>query len=163
MVLAISVKQGDNLRKLRNCAVCIICGKASEAEGIAKALKITESRLRGHEIAEVENGFTFYVGKLTLTSGEEISYSVTSSTRQGIQSFAISAALILHILQPRFVLHAGVCAARKPDEELKTDKERETDKQLETDKQQEINNDEYASRCAMCDPALTLTGSTFAT
>ncbi|KAK4448452.1 nucleoside phosphorylase domain-containing protein [Podospora aff. communis PSN243] len=103
----------SNLRKLRSRPLCIICGTAPEAREIAKALGIDgpAHRLQGHEIGEVMQGHTFYLGSFTLESGERLNYYITSSLRMGIQSFAVHAALLFNILRPRFVVHSGVCAA----------------------------------------------------
>jgi purine-nucleoside phosphorylase len=56
-------------------------------------------------------GHTFYLGNFTLESKEKLNYYITSSLRMGIQSFTVHAALLFNILRPRFVIHAGVCAA----------------------------------------------------
>jgi hypothetical protein len=98
-----------NLRRLRNRPVCIICGRPAEAEEIAKALGIFENRLQGHEIEKVKDGHTFYLGSFKLQEGE-LEYYLTSSLRQGIQSFTVNASVLFSILLPRFVVHAGVCA-----------------------------------------------------
>jgi hypothetical protein len=108
-------RQGENLRRLRNCPVCIICGRPGEARQIAEALGIAGNILRGHEVAEFDNSQTFYHGSFELANGH-LNYLVTSGHRQGIQSFTVSAALLFHILRPRFVVHAGVCAGYKDPE-----------------------------------------------
>lgn len=108
-----TVTQGENLRRLRDCPVCIICGRPGEAAAIAKALGIETQVFQGHEVAEVDSAHTFYYGEFDLVSGEKLGYVLTSSTRQGIQSFTVHAALLFHILRPRFVIHAGVCAGFK--------------------------------------------------
>ena len=99
----------SNLRRLRSRHVCIICGRPAEAEEIAKALGIFKNRLQGHEIEKVNDGHTFYLGSFKLQEGE-LDYYVTSSLRQGIQSFTVNAGVLFSILLPRFVVHAGVCA-----------------------------------------------------
>ncbi|EXK76430.1 hypothetical protein FOQG_18827 [Fusarium oxysporum f. sp. raphani 54005] len=38
-------------------------------------------------------------------------YYVTSSSRQGIQTFGVEAATLFSVLKPRYALHVGVCAA----------------------------------------------------
>jgi nucleoside phosphorylase len=128
--MAPSIKEGENLRRLRNCPVCIICGRPGEAKQIAMALGIVENVLKGHEVAEVDNSQTFYYGSFELaeksktqdnekqTDKEKLDYVLTSGTRQGIQSFTVTAALLFHILRPKFVIHAGVCAGYR-DEEIK--------------------------------------------
>ena len=108
-----------NLRRLRNRPVCIICGRPAEAEEIAKALGILENRLPGDEVEKVNDGHTFYLGSFKLQEGE-LEYYVTSSLRQGIQSFTVNASVLFSILLPRFVVHAGVCAGfNDPDGKLK--------------------------------------------
>ena len=99
-----------NLRVLRSRPLCIMCARAAEAEEIAKALGIEENRITGHEVQKVNDGYTFYLGSFNLPSGEELKYYVTSSLRQGIQSFTVNASILFSILRPRFVIHAGVCA-----------------------------------------------------
>jgi hypothetical protein len=102
----------SKLRQLRSRPLCIICGRSSEAEELAKAFGIRghADRIQGHEVSGMQ-GHTFFLGSFTLNSGEKLKYYITSSLRQGIQSFTISAALIFNILRPRFVVHSGVCAA----------------------------------------------------
>lgn len=101
-----------NLRKLRSRPLCIICGRLAEALQIAQALGIDQARnrLQGHVVHKVKDGHTFYLGEFVLPSQERLRYYVTSSLRQGIQSFTINAATVLNMLSPRFVVHAGVCA-----------------------------------------------------
>jgi hypothetical protein len=112
-------KRNPNLRQLRNRPVCIICGRPAEAEEIAKALGIFENRLPGDEVEKVNDGHTFYLGSFKLQKGE-LEYYITSSLRQGIQSFTVNASVLFSILNPRFVVHAGVCAGYDdPDKKLK--------------------------------------------
>jgi len=112
-------KRNPNLRQLRNRPVCIICGRPAEAEEIAKALGIFENRLPGDEVEKVNDGHTFYLGSFKLQKGE-LEYYITSSLRQGIQSFTVNASVLFSILNPRFVVHAGVCAGyHDPDKKLK--------------------------------------------
>ena len=67
----------------------------------------------------MNDGHTFYLGSFKLQEGE-LKYYVTSSLRQGIQSFTINASVLFSILLPRFVVHAGVCAGfNDPDGKLK--------------------------------------------
>jgi hypothetical protein len=108
-------RQGENLRRLRNCPVCIVCGRPGEAKDIAEALGIAGNILQGHEVAEFDDSRTFYYGSFELAN-DHLDYLVTSSHRQGIQSFNVSVALLLHILRPRFVVHAGVCAGYRDPE-----------------------------------------------
>ncbi|KHO00249.1 Phosphorylase superfamily protein [Metarhizium album ARSEF 1941] len=102
----------SNLRRLRSRPVCIICGRPAEAQQLAHALGIDDEkhRLSGHDVSMVRDGHTFHLGEFELPSGDVLKYYITSSLRQGIQSFAVSAALLLNTLSPRFVLHAVVCA-----------------------------------------------------
>ncbi|KID82339.1 Phosphorylase superfamily protein [Metarhizium guizhouense ARSEF 977] len=102
----------SNLRRLRSRPVCIICGRPAEAQQIARALGIDDEkhRLSGHDVSMVRDGHTFHLGEFKLPSGDILKYYITSSLRQGIQSFAVSAAILFNTLSPRFVLHAGVCA-----------------------------------------------------
>jgi nucleoside phosphorylase len=101
-----------NLRRLRSRPVCIICARPSEAQRIAKALGIDsdEHMINGNDVTMVKDGYTFYLGEFNLRSGDVLKYYITSSLRQAIQSFTISAAILVNVLAPRFILHAGVCA-----------------------------------------------------
>lgn len=105
-------ESNSNLRRLRSSPVCIICGRPAEAQRIAQALGIDDDahRLGGHQVSMVRDAHTFYLGEFKLASGDNLKYYITSSLRQGIQSFAVSAAILINTLSPRFVLHAGVCA-----------------------------------------------------
>ncbi|OCK80316.1 purine and uridine phosphorylase [Lepidopterella palustris CBS 459.81] len=117
--MSLAKQQNPNLRQLRNRPVCIICGRPSEAEAIAQALGVFENRLAGDEVDEVNDGHTFYLGSFKLQDGE-LEYYITSSLRQGIQSFTVNASVLFSILRPRFVVHAGVCAGYDdPDRKLK--------------------------------------------
>jgi len=98
-----------NLRNLRNRPLCIICGRPGEAEEIAKALGIFGNKIQGDEIDKVADGHTFYLGSFQIQKGK-LDYYVTSSLRQGIQSFTVYTAVLFSILLPRFAIHAGVCA-----------------------------------------------------
>ncbi|KAH8647849.1 phosphorylase superfamily protein [Xylariales sp. PMI_506] len=110
--MATDDESNSNLRRLRSRPVCIVCGRPSEAREIAKALGIEgkKHRLSGHDVSMVKDGHTFYLGEFQINPKETLKYYITSSLRQGIQSFTINAAILLNLLQPRFVLHAGVCA-----------------------------------------------------
>lgn len=87
-----------------------MCGRPGEAEEIAKTLGIENNRITGDEVMKVNNAYTFYIGSFKLESGEELQYYVTSSLRQGIQSFTVCASVLFSILRPRYVIHAGICA-----------------------------------------------------
>jgi hypothetical protein len=105
--------QPDSKLRLLRRPLCIICGRPAEAEAIAKALGIDGDRILGREVEEIHDGHTFYLGSFHLgEKGEEkLDYYITSSLRQGIQSFTIHASILFHILRPRYAIHAGVCAA----------------------------------------------------
>lgn len=100
----------EELRRLQSRPLCIICGRPAEAEAIAKEFGIEKNRFSGHEVDKVNNGHTFFTGSLDI-KGVTLEYYVTSSIRQGIQSFTIHSSILFHILRPRFAIHAGVCAA----------------------------------------------------
>jgi len=104
--------RSSNLRKLRSRPVCIICGRPAEALEIAKVFGISrnQNRLHGHQVQKIKDGHTFFLGEFTLAGGEKLKYYITSSLRQGVQSFTVAAALLFNTLNPRFVVHAGVCA-----------------------------------------------------
>ncbi|OAA47102.1 Phosphorylase superfamily protein [Metarhizium rileyi] len=88
----------SNLRRLRNRPACIICGRPAEAQRIALALGIGDERhrLSGHDVSMVRDGHTFHLGQFELSSGIILKYYITGSLRQGIQSFAVSAAMLFN-------------------------------------------------------------------
>lgn len=105
----------EELGRLRNRPLCIICGRPAEAQAIAEELGIEDNRISGHEVEKINNGHTFFTGSFNI-KGKTLDYYVTSSIRQGIQSFTIHSSILFHILRPRFVIHAGVCAAYYEDD-----------------------------------------------
>lgn len=115
---AASVVQSDSKLRLLRRPLCIICGRPKEAEEIAKALGIEENRVLGREVEGINDGHTFFLGSFDLGDkrAEKLDYYITSSLRQGIQSFTIHASILFHILRPRYAIHAGVCASyTEPD------------------------------------------------
>ena len=100
----------DSKLKLLRRPLCIICGRPAEAEAIAVALGAYNTRVNGRDIDEIHDGHTFYLGSFG-TEEKKLDYYITSSLRQGIQSFSIHASILFHILRPRYAVHAGVCAA----------------------------------------------------
>ena len=110
---AASALQSDSKLRLLRRPLCIICGRPKEAEEIAKALGVEENRVLGREVEGINDGHTFYLGSFNLGDerAEKLDYYITSSLRQGIQSFAIHTSILFHILRPRYAIHAGVCAS----------------------------------------------------
>jgi hypothetical protein len=102
-------ESNPNLRNLTNRPLCIICGRPGEAEEIAKALGIFDSKIQGDSVDQVADGHVFYTGSFEIKGGF-LDYYVTSSLRQAIQSFTVNAAVLFSILKPRFAIHAGICA-----------------------------------------------------
>lgn len=103
----------SNLKTLQSCKLCIICAKAAEAE-IVRQHFCTRTKISGMDVACLPIGcarLDFYVGSFALTKGGSLSYYVTSTSRQGIQSFASQTAILFSILKPKFAVHVGVCAA----------------------------------------------------
>ena len=98
------------LRQLQSRPLCIICGRPSEAEAIAKELGALENPVSGRTVDKINDGHRFYIGSFDV-QGQKLEYYITSSLRQGIQSFTIHASILFHILKPRFAVHVGVCAA----------------------------------------------------
>ncbi len=98
------------LRQLQSRPLCIICGRPKEAEGIAKELGVENNRVLGREVDKINDGHSFFTGSFDIR-GQKLDYYITSSLRQGIQSFTIHASILFHILKPRFAIHVGVCAA----------------------------------------------------
>lgn len=112
-------RKDPNLRRLLNRPVCILCARPAEAEEIAGCLGFGE-QISGSEIAKVDKGHTFWLGSLELQDGSDLECYVTHSRRQGVQWFTADASILLHILNPRFVVHAGVCAGyRDPRGKIK--------------------------------------------
>jgi hypothetical protein len=112
-VRAAKALQSDSKLRLLRRPLCIICGRPKEAEEIAKALGVEETRVLGREVEGINDGHTFYLGSFDLGDRreEKLDYYITSSLRQGIQSFAIHTSILFHILRPRYAIHAGVCAS----------------------------------------------------
>ncbi len=98
------------LRQLQSRPLCIICGRPKEAEGIAKELGVENNRVLGREVDKINDGHSFFTGSFDI-KGQKLDYYITSSLRQGIQSFTIHASILFHFLKPRFAIHVGVCAA----------------------------------------------------
>jgi hypothetical protein len=112
-VRAANALQSDSKLRLLRRPLCIICGRPKEAEEIAKALGVEENRVLGREVEGINDGHAFYLGSFDLGDKreEKLDYYITSSLRQGIQSFAIHTSILFHILRPRYAIHAGVCAS----------------------------------------------------
>lgn len=98
-----------NLEVLRACRLCIICAKAEEAIAVKNQLG-AKLMITSELIDCVGPGYQFYLGLLK-TKKDDLSYYITSCTRQGIQSFATQSAALFSILGPEYALHVGVCAA----------------------------------------------------
>ncbi|KAH7390179.1 phosphorylase superfamily protein [Cadophora sp. MPI-SDFR-AT-0126] len=98
------------LRQLQSRPLCIICGRPSEAEAIATELGALNNPVSGRTVDKINDGHRFFLGSFNV-QGQKLEYYITSSLRQGIQSFAIHASILFHILKPRFAVHVGVCAA----------------------------------------------------
>src|SRR5436190_12968602 len=97
------------LRLLRARPLCIVCARPAEAEGIAKSFGILGDRLTGREVADIHDAHTFYLGSFQV-GDQRLEYYITSSLRQGIQSFATHVSVLFNILRPKYTIHAGVCA-----------------------------------------------------
>lgn len=103
----------SNLRTLQSCKLCIICAKSAEA-AIVKNSFCLGTKISGTDVAELPEGcrkLDFYLGSFKLNKGGSLLYYVTSTSRQGIQSFASQAAILFSILKPKYAVHVGVCAA----------------------------------------------------
>jgi len=98
------------LRQLQSRPLCIICGRPKEAEAIATQLGVLNNPVFGWAVDKINDGHKFFIGSFDV-QGQKLDYYITSSLRQGIQSFAIHASILFHILKPRFAVHVGVCAA----------------------------------------------------
>ncbi|KAH9209898.1 hypothetical protein DL95DRAFT_476159 [Leptodontidium sp. 2 PMI_412] len=107
--------QISNLKTLRSCKLCIICAKSAEATTVKTSLFL-KTKISGKDVAELppgSSGQDFYLGSLTLkdSDSDSLSYYVTSTSRQGIQSFAAQSAALFSVLKPTYAVHVGVCAA----------------------------------------------------
>jgi len=105
----------SKLALLKARPLCIICAKPEEVGGIAFKLGIADEHISSTDIREIRDGHDFYLGtfKIVDEKGEKeryLEYYLTSPTRQGIQTFAIQACSLFHVIRPQFVIHAGVCA-----------------------------------------------------
>lgn len=100
-----------NLGALVACQLCIICAKPREAITLAREFNL-ETIISSDLVDGISQGqrLDFHIGSFTL-GNSSIPYYVTSTSRQGIQTFGIEAATLFSILKPRYALHVGVCAA----------------------------------------------------
>ena len=98
-----------NLAILQSYRLCIICAKTTEAEIVKKQLKATQT-IPGHLVKGIASGHDFSLGVIKTKDGE-LPYYITAVSRQGIQSFAVEAAVLFSVLQPEYAIHAGTCAA----------------------------------------------------
>jgi hypothetical protein len=106
----------SKLRLLRSRPLCIICAKPEEVQVFARNLQIQNDHISSADIPELGDGYDFFLGTFRIISKKKdvearnLEYYLTSPVRQGIQTFAIQAGTLFHILRPRFAVHAGVCA-----------------------------------------------------
>ena len=112
-----TLNKEDAKLELQKRPLCIICGRPSEAKVIAEAFGIEKNRLSGQNVEDVHNSHTFYLG--SFQGRQKVDYYITSSLRQGIQSFAIHASMLFQSLKPQYAVHAGVCASYSGLETLK--------------------------------------------
>ncbi|KPI43114.1 uncharacterized protein AB675_1807 [Cyphellophora attinorum] len=112
--------QINNLRTLRSCKLCVICAKSDEAE-VVKDRWAIRTRIAGADVAELPKAFAshdFYTSTFELDEANEkndrkLSYYLTYTSRQGIQSFAAEAASLFTVLKPTYAVMVGCCAALK--------------------------------------------------
>jgi hypothetical protein len=105
--------QISNLRTLRSCGLCIICAKSDEAE-VVKKKWFLKNQIAGRDVAELSSefkGHEFFTGTFKLDTGKALSFYLTYTSRQGIQSFAAEAAVLFTILKPTYAVLVGTCAA----------------------------------------------------
>lgn len=103
----------SKLRLLKSRPLCIICAKPEELKIIAETLEISKDHISGYDIPEINNGHDFYLGTFRISSDDgdrDLEFYVTSALRQSIQTFAVHAGALFHVLRPQFAVHAGVCA-----------------------------------------------------
>lgn len=111
VAVALSTKQQkvDNLTLLQSRRLCIICAKSTEAEIVRTQFQTTQ-KIPGHLVHGIAPGHDFHLGVMRTDAGE-LPYYITAASRQGIQGFAVEAAVLFSILQPEYAVHAGTCAA----------------------------------------------------
>jgi hypothetical protein len=97
------------LRRLRSCPLAIVCGKPEEIPIIAKKL-CTTTTITGANVPGISKSHSFRLGQIEFYDGKILKFYVTSSLKQGLMYFSISASSLFSVLQPRFAIHAGVCA-----------------------------------------------------
>ncbi|KIW65953.1 hypothetical protein PV04_08166 [Phialophora macrospora] len=97
------------LRRLRSCPLAIVCGKPEEIPIIAKKLCATTT-IPGSSVPGISKSHSFKLGQIEFYNGKTLKFYVTSSLKPGLMYFSISASSLFSILQPRFAIHAGVCA-----------------------------------------------------
>jgi len=104
-----------NLQTLRSCRLCIICAKSTEAINIKDTLNL-RTKISGRDVADLPpgaRGHDFWLGNFSLKGKCNLSYYITSMSRQGIQSCATETASLFTILRPTYALLVGTCAAIK--------------------------------------------------
>ncbi|KAK4139141.1 nucleoside phosphorylase domain-containing protein [Dichotomopilus funicola] len=97
---------------LRACRLCIICAKPREANTLVESYHLgLGTKISGDHVDGIPERHDFHVGEFELKDGSKVSYYVTNTSRQGIQTFAMESATLFSILKPEFAIHVGVCAA----------------------------------------------------
>jgi hypothetical protein len=107
---AASHESKSHLRMLKKRPLCIITARSAEAAVLTRTFGIVDSIIYGHEVPDISDSHKFYLGSFPVKDGNKLDYYITCGSRQSIQSFVIDAAILLHVLRPRFAIHAGVCA-----------------------------------------------------
>jgi hypothetical protein len=110
--------QLNNFRTLKSCRLCVICAKSDEAELIRTRWQLASS-IHGRDVAnlpKVFQGREFFPGTFELDRPNEdndrtLSFYLTYTSRQGIQSFASEAAALFTVLKPTYAVLVGCCAA----------------------------------------------------
>lgn len=102
-----------NLQTLMSCRLCIICAKSTEAIHVKECLNL-RTKISGRDVANLSpgaRGHDFWLGSMFLNGKCSLSYYITSTSRQGIQSCATETAALFATLRPTYALLVGTCAA----------------------------------------------------
>ena len=109
----------ENLATLQSCRLCIICAKTTEAAIVKEQLEPGQT-IPGRLVEGIPAGHDFDLGVIKTKAGE-LPYYITAVSRQGIQSFAVEAAVLFSVLKPEHAIHTGVCAALGGDANIRSE------------------------------------------
>jgi hypothetical protein len=102
------------LTYFRTYELCIITAKAEELHVILNAINPLDVQIPRRYRFSSRPGFhsqDIYTSYFILENGHTLPFYITSCSDQGIQNFAIETTSLFNKLEPKFAIHAGVCAA----------------------------------------------------